>query len=305
LPSASEVWSVHDAAEAIAQAAAGGQRVTIDREGGDVVLSLRRFDQVLEHEAGDLTCTVEAGVRLDDLNARLAEHGQMFSLDPPGNPTIGACIAGDLSGPRRHRYGTARDLLLGVTVVLGDGTIASSGGKVVKNVAGYDLGKLFCGSAGKLGLIARASLRLHPRPESARTLVAPVEDAADAQRMAQAVLSATLVPSAVDLIWPGWLAVLFEGGRRAVAAQMEAARALLGGTEDFGGFWEEAAARQEWARGRLAFAPGRLAETLAEVSEAVVRVGAGVAYVPQPVPAEPNPLAERVRAELDPQGVFA
>ena len=145
----------------IAGAAAAGQRVSIDREGGDVVLSLRRFDQVLEHEAGDLTCTVEAGLRLEDLNARLAEHGQMFSLDPPGNPTIGACIAGDLSGPRRHRYGTARDLLLGVTVVLGDGTIASSGGKVVKNVAGYDLGKLFCGSAGKLGFIARASL---PKP---------------------------------------------------------------------------------------------------------------------------------------------
>ena len=81
----------------------------------------------------------------------------MLALDPPGNPTVGACIAGNLSGPRRHRYGTARDLVLGVTVVLADGTIANSGGKVVKNVAGYDLGKLFCGSRGRFGLIARVA----------------------------------------------------------------------------------------------------------------------------------------------------
>src|SRR5581483_1854477 len=146
-----------------------------EREGGDVVVSLRYLDHVLEHEAGDLTCTVEAGIRLDVLNARLANDRQMLALDPPGNPTIGACLAADLSGPRRHRYGTARDLVLGVTVVLADGTVANAGGKVVKNVAGYDLGKLFCGSAGRLGLIARVSLRLHPRPDSARTLAVPVE----------------------------------------------------------------------------------------------------------------------------------
>ena len=83
------------------------------------MLSTGGLDQVLEHEAGDLTCIVEAGVRVRDLNARLAEHGQMLALDPPGNPTIGACLAANLSGPRRHRYGTARDLVIGVTVVLG------------------------------------------------------------------------------------------------------------------------------------------------------------------------------------------
>ena len=123
----------------LAGAAGRGERVSIGREGGDVVISTARLDRVLEHEAGDLTAIVEAGVRVRDLNDRLAEHGQMLALDPPGNPTIGACIAANLSGPRRHRYGTARDLVIGVTVVLADGTIASSGGKVVKNVAGYDL----------------------------------------------------------------------------------------------------------------------------------------------------------------------
>ena len=116
----------------------------------------------------------------------------MLALDPPGNPTIGACVAANLSGPRRHRYGAARDLVIGLTVVLADGTIASSGGKVVKNVAGYDLGKLFCGSEGKLGLIARVALRLHPRPEVVRTLALPVDSPEDAAAKAQAILRAPL-----------------------------------------------------------------------------------------------------------------
>ena len=299
---------MHEAAEALARAAGEGQRVSIERDGGEVVLSTKRLDQVLEHEAGDLTAIVEAGVRVRDLNARLADHGQMLALDPPGNPTVGACIAANLSGPRRHRYGTARDLVIGVTVVLADGTIASSGGKVVKNVAGYDLGKVFCGSEGRFGLIARVALRLHPRPEASRTLAVPVESAADAALKARAILRGPLTPSAVDVVWPGWLAVLFEGSRRAVDEQLAAAQALAGGAEDYGSIWEEAEARQGWAQGRLLFAPGRLAETLGVLDEAVVRVAAGVAYVPEPVadPRDPAEVAlvERVRAAFDPEGVL-
>ena len=105
------------------------------------------MDRVLEHESGDLTCTVEAGIRLSALAAALAPSRQRLSLDPPGDPTIGACLAENLSGPLRHRFGAPRDLVLGVTLVLADGTIVNAGGKVVKNVAGYDLGKLVCGSA--------------------------------------------------------------------------------------------------------------------------------------------------------------
>ncbi len=299
---------MHEGAEALARASADGQRVSIERDGGDVVLSTKRLDQVLEHEAGDLTAIVEAGIRVRDLNALLAGHGQMLALDPPGNPTIGACVAANLSGPRRHRYGTARDLVIGVTVVLADGTIASSGGKVVKNVAGYDLGKVFCGSEGRFGLIARVALRLHPRPESARTLAVPVESAVDAQAKARAILRAPLVPSAVDVVWPGSLAVLFEGARRAVEEQLTAAQTLVGGEEDFGAIWEEAEARQAASRGRLLFAPGQLAATLDGLDEAVVRVAAGVAYVAEPVADPRDPaevaLAERVRAAFDPAGVL-
>jgi glycolate oxidase FAD binding subunit len=308
LPSVSEISTVSEAAEVLRRAAEEGKRVSIEREGGDVVLTTGGLDRVLEHEAGDLTCVVEAGVRVRDLNERLAAHGQMLALDPPGNPTIGACLAANLSGPRRHRYGTARDLVIGVTVVLGDGTVASSGGKVVKNVAGYDLAKLFCGSEGRFGLIARVALRLHPRPETARTLVTPVASPEEAAAKAGAILRSPVEASAVEVVWPGALAVLIEGSGRAVAEQLAVAGAAVGGGEDAGSIWDEAAARQERARGRLLFAPGELAATLRVLDEAVVPVSAGVAYVRDPVADPRDPaevvLVERLRAQLDPAGVL-
>jgi glycolate dehydrogenase FAD-binding subunit len=309
LPHVSEPASAEEAGELLRHAAAEGRRVSIDREGGDIVLSARRLDRVLEHEAGDLTATVEAGIRLSTLNDRLAEDGQMLALDPPGDSTVGACLAGNLSGPRRHRYGAPRDLVLGVTVVLGDGTVVHSGGKVVKNVAGYDLGKLFCGSRGSLGLIARASFRLHPRPEATRTVVAPASTPEAAEGLAQALHRSALVPSAVDLLWPGRLAVLFEGSERAVAEQLEQACALLAGNEDDGSVWDEVLERQAQAGGRVSFAPGELAAALERFDEAVVRVAAGVAYVRDEVPdLRPQALlslTERIRAQLDPAGVLA
>ena len=256
------------------------------------------LDRILEHEAGDLTCTVEAEIRLSALNAALAPHGQMLALDAPGDPTIGACLLENLSGPRRHRYGTMRDLVIGATVVLPDGTVASSGGKVVKNVAGYDLAKLFCGSRGRLGRAVRLSLRLHPLPEASATVVAPPDAEA-----ALAVLRSTLVPSAVDIHWPDRLALLFEGSKRAVAAQVEQAKSMLAHSlearpddED----WGEAAGRQLSSRGRRLFRPAELADVLASEEQAVVRVGAGVAYVPHAVPDPRDPaeiaLAERIAA---------
>ena len=207
MPSAFEPSTIAEAVEALT---AGGS-VSIDREGGDTVLSTRRLDRVLEHEPGDLTAIVEAGIRLSALQERLAAHGQMLALDPPGDPTVGACLAGDLSGPRRHRYGAMRDLVIGVTVVLADGTVASSGGKVVKNVAGYDLAKLFAGSRGRLGLIARVALRLHPRPAAEATVVA---EADDPRALWREVSHSQLVPSAVDFLPPRQLALLFEGSPR-------------------------------------------------------------------------------------------
>jgi glycolate oxidase FAD binding subunit len=303
-----EPLAIAQAAEILGQAAREGRRVSIDRAGGDLVVSTRYLNRLLEHEAGDLTATVEAGMRLSALNERLAEHGQMLALDPPGDPTVGGAIAGDLFGPRAHRYGRARDLVLGVTVVLADGTVANAGGKVVKNVAGYDLAKLFCGSHGRLGLIARVSVRLHPRPAASCSLVIPVAAPDNVQSLVQALLHSTLAPSAVDLVWSereSALALLFEGGEAATSAQLEQSRALLGGREDRG-VWDEVAARQLSSRSRGAFPAGELRSALGELPTALVRIGPTCyAYLPQPHEQPWSALAERVRQQFDPGGVLA
>ena len=310
MPSAfeAEPLTIAQAGQILGQAAREGRRVSIERAGGELVVSTRYLNRLLEHEAGDLTVTVEAGIHLSALNDRLAEHGQMLALDPPGDPTVGAAIAGDLFGPRAHRYGRVRDLILGVTVVLADGTVANAGGKVVKNVAGYDLAKLFCGSHGRLGLIARASLRLHPRAEAGRTLVVSVSAPDDVQALVRTLSHSTLTPSAVDLAWNeenSVLAVLFEGGADATSAQLERARSLLGGHED-GEIWDEVAARQLGSRSRGAFAAGELASALGELPRALVRIGPTCfAYLPEPYEQPWPGLAERVREQFDPGGVLA
>jgi glycolate oxidase FAD binding subunit len=226
--------------------------------------------EIVEHEPGDLTCVVEGGIRLSTLRAALAEHGQRLSLDPPGDPTLAECLVDDLSGPLRHRFGTMRDLVIGLTVVLPDGMRASSGGKVVKNVAGYDLGKLFCGSRGRLGTVERLALRLHPTPAAARSIVTRTDW--------QALHRSQLVPSAVDIA-EGRMHVLFEGSPRAVDAQMRA----LGGDE--ADVWDELRVLQASLPGRVRWdgAPAPL-----------VRPGPRVAYVAEAREPHWSPLAERV-----------
>jgi glycolate oxidase FAD binding subunit len=295
------VSSLEAASEALAAAGAKGRKLRI---GDD--LTTDGLDRILEHEAGDLTCTVESGVRLSTLQGALAEKGQRLSLDPPGDPTVGALLAQNVSGPLRHRFGVPRDLILGVTLVLADGTVASAGGKVVKNVAGYDLARLVCGSEGRLALIARASFRLHPQPKAARTLV--VETVSTAGAVA-ALLRSQLQPSALDVIHPGRVAVLFEGSERAVEAQLESARSLVGGSVTGPETWDESRSRQAEAKGRIRFDPGRLGEVLTRLDEAVVRPAAGIAYTPSeqaPVENEAaRALVERIARQLDPSGVLS
>ena len=295
------VSSLEEASRALSAAHAEGRRLRI---GDD--LTAAGLNRILEHDPGDLTCTVEAGVRLSELREALAASGQRLSLDPPGDPTIGALLAQNVSGPLRHRFGAPRDLVLGATLVLGDGTIASAGGKVVKNVAGYDLARLICGSEGRLAFIVRASLRLHPLPKATGTLVVETDDVTG---VAARLFGSQLHPSALDVLHPGRVAVLFEGSERAVAAQLGAAQASVGGEESDAVVWEESRTRQAAARGRLRFAPGDLAITLEALTEAVARPASGVAYVPEPTAHEPHEstsrLVDAIRAQLDPQGVLA
>jgi FAD/FMN-containing dehydrogenase len=226
---------------------------------------------IVEHEPGDLTCIVEGGLRLRDLQAALGAHEQRFSLDPPGDPTLAECLLNDLSGPLRHRFGSMRDLVIGVEVVLPDGTRAHSGGKVVKNVAGYDLGKLYCGSHGRLGTAERLALRLHPRPASAQTVVTGAGRWDDLHRSA-------LVPSAVDVV-DEQMFVLFEGAEEAVADQVS----TLGG--DPVDPWDEVRALQARLPGRRRW-DGEPAP--------LVRPGPRVAYVGEPIERPWSALAERV-----------
>ncbi len=296
------VSSVEEASTALAAAYSESRTLRIGED-----LTAHGLDRILEHDPGDLTCTVEAGVRLSALRAALAAAGQRLSLDPPGDPTVGALLAQNVSGPLRHRFGAPRDLVLGVTVVLADGTIASAGGKVVKNVAGYDLARLVCGSEGRLALIARASFKLHPLPRASRTLVVETDDT---PTIAAALLGSQLQPSALDILHPGRLAVLFEGSDRAVDAQLAQARSLVGGNEARDAVWEESRRRQESAAGRVHFAPGDLAHSLPSLAEeAVIRPAAGVAYglarIPDDTPSGVHRLSDAIRRRLDPQGVLA
>ena len=199
-----------------------------------LILSTTRMNAVVEHVPGDQVVRVQSGIRFGELQERLAESDQMLGVDPPeaGNgATVGGIVAANSSGPKRYRYGTIRDLIIGITVVLADGTVAKAGGKVVKNVAGYDLAKLFTGSLGTLGVIAECNFRLHPRPETARTVAVELPDTASAGAASQAILHAQVVPSAVELLWSEdarLLTVLIEGIPSGVEAQAETASHILG-----------------------------------------------------------------------------
>ena len=210
-----------------------------------VVLGLRRLTRLIEHEPGDLTVTAEAGITVAALQAALGGRGQWLSLDPPEaeRATLGGAIATNAAGPRRQLYGTVRDLLIGITVVTGDGAVVRGGGKVVKNVAGYDLPKLFVGSYGTLGVIVEATLKLRPRPEQERLFAVAFDRLKDTGAAARAILASDLIPVTLDLLDAEasralglaaipTLAVGFDGLAEQVAWQAEELRrvtAPLGG----------------------------------------------------------------------------
>ena len=213
----------------------GGSRLSwgIPASRCDLVIDMSRMSGVIEHAAGDLVARVQAGARMGDVAAVLAEAGQEIALDVPADATIGGIVGSGLAGPRRLRYGTPRDLLIGITIVRADGTVAKSGGKVVKNVAGYDLGKLFAGSAGTLGLITEATFRLHPLPAARAYVTAEYVAVSVACDAVAAAANSPLVSSAVELsrAEPGGpirVGVLLEGSVDGVGARSMRMADLLG-----------------------------------------------------------------------------
>jgi glycolate oxidase FAD binding subunit len=300
----------------------------------DLVVDMLGLDQVLEHEAGDLVARVQAGIRISELAAVLGRAGQELALDVPSQPargnghgdshggrgTVGGVLATGLAGPRRLRFGTPRDLTIGITMVRADGQIAHSGGKVVKNVAGYDLGKLLAGSYGTLGVIAEAAFRLHPVPAAAAWVSATADGAAAAQRLMATAADSPLAPSAAELDQAGRgqplrVAVLLEGDPDGVAERAGQLRGLLAGAGakdvavagDPPGWWGLAGvAGPDQTLIRIAFWAGELAEVARAVDDAAAAAGldpalggsaaAGVLHARLPASAEPAAVAGFVTA---------
>jgi glycolate oxidase FAD binding subunit len=199
----------------------------------DVILSTARLNHVLEHAWADLTVSVEAGCTIAKLQETVAKRGQRLALDAlwPENATVGGVLSTNDSGALRLRFGSLRDLVIGVTVALADGTVASSGGKVVKNVAGYDLPKLVTGAFGTLGVITRAIFRLHPLPKETRTISRATSNAGEAQKLVLAIQNSKLAHSALQICCGSEtqtrVDALFEGSEAGLAAQVQQAKAML------------------------------------------------------------------------------
>ncbi len=240
----------------------------------DVLLRTTALSRIVEHAPLDQIVTVECGARIGDVQRALAAHGQRLALDPPwaDRATVGGVIASNAFGALRTRYGSVRDLIIGISFVRADGARVRGGGKVVKNVAGFDLPKLLTGSLGTLGLIATATFRLHPLPETATTVVFPRIALADVQRVLRAAREAHLEPEAVAALASApasadWqLGIRFAGFARGVADQTARLReavnkidiAIAMEAENAGAFWdahERARARDAAIRIKVALLP--------------------------------------------------
>lgn len=196
----------------------------------DVLISTARLNALVAHRHGDLTATIQAGASLGAVNRMLAQHGQWLPFDPPfaEAATIGGLVSTNDSGPRRHRYGAPRDLIIGVEFVRADGRLAKGGGIVVKNVAGYDLPRLMTGSFGALGIIVSATFKLYPLTAASATLVVELRAPADLRTLTARILSSHLTPTALEFAThPLRLLIRFESIEASVTQQCEMAAKLI------------------------------------------------------------------------------
>jgi len=252
-------------------------------ERADLILSTARLTEIIEHAWADLTVSVEAGCTIQRLQETLAQHGQRLALDPlwPEKATVGGVLSTNDSGALRLRFGALRDLIIGVTIVLPDGTLASSGGKVVKNVAGYDLPKLVTGALGTLGVITRAVFRVHPLPRNTRAFSVSAADGAEMQQFVLAVQNSKLAHTFLQSHFSSDTSpvsdILFEGTEAGLAAQEVQLRKLSALTRIAKASTSTWAAREElWASAdpattaiaKISIRPATLARTMELVKRA-------------------------------------
>jgi FAD/FMN-containing dehydrogenase len=283
--------NVAELTDLLADACAKGTKVSS--------FDLSALNRVLDHKSEDMTATVEAGVILADLQKQLAARGQWLPVDPPNSAQlgIGALLATNASGPRRFGFGTVRDYVIGIKAVLADGRAIRSGGKVVKNVAGYDLMKLFIGSRGSLGVIVEATFKLRPLPEMERFIEARCSRAEDAEKLIETVLDSELMPAVLDLhnLSPATchlaLVLGFAGTREEVEWQLAKA-AELGFTQPSSLGYDKALATEATTIRKASVLPSKTVEFIRALSGApfVARAGNGIIYHRGPPPGAPASL---------------
>lgn len=285
-------------------------------------VDLSGFQRVLEHHPEDMTVTVEAGLSWPDLQRALGEHEQWLPIDPPLADLwcVRDILDHAVTGPRRCGYGLVRDYVLGLKVVMADGEIIRTGGKVVKNVAGYDLTKLFLGARGSLGVIVEATFKVLPKPEAEKFGEARLQSLEQAEDLLSALAESALNPIALDLhnvpdagVAPGlFLTIGFAGAREDVEEQMSEATGLgFSKPTDLGHekrFWEAAPAGGVRTISVLA---SQLTDKLVRLAPQffVARAFNGIIhYLGEPLPVEKNEAAfldERIKKTFDPENKFA
>jgi glycolate oxidase FAD binding subunit len=309
-----------------------GEPIAVELETGGMA-------KILEHNVGDLTAVLQAGVPLAEAQAAFAEDGQMLALDPPRGQgeatTIGGMVATGDSGPLRHRYGGVRDLIVGISLALSDGTLAKAGSKVIKNVAGYDLAKLFTGSHGTLGLIVTVTVRLHPKPDGNATAVGASDDPEQLAKAATLLAGLPLEADSLDAAWregAGRLLARFGGATAGDQAEATARRMREAGldgvqtVEDDEQLWADVRAAQRRPDGVSLKVSGRISDLASAIRAAedaggalVSRAAHGLSWItldsgdlvrrvsgvrdalqPRPVVLQDGPAD--LRRELDPWG---
>ena len=282
-------------------------------------LSTLGLGHIVEHNAGDFTAVLEAGLPLAEAQAAFAAEGQWLAVDPaePGG-TIGGLFATADSGPARHRYGGPRDLIIGATVVLSDGTVASSGGRVIKNVAGYDLGKLLTGSRGTLGLLASVAVRLHPLPARTATVRIGTNDPDALGRTVVALARKPIEALSLDAWWRGDEGgVLVRLGGAAAEEQAKRVAVLLDQpattvTDDKAIWAEQRAGQRDRDGGVVLKVSGRITDLPMVVrcarehgASVVSRAGLGLSWLRFPDSESLVEHVEAVRAALAPRHCLA
>jgi glycolate oxidase FAD binding subunit len=315
-----EPSSLQELSQMLASANSRGEKVS--------GVDLAALNRLLDHKAEDMTCRAEAGMTLAALQRTLAARGQWLPIDPHGAETlsIGALLAANPSGSRRFGYGTIRDYVIGLTAVLADGRVIHSGGNVVKNVAGYDLMKLFIGSSGSLGVIVEVIFKLRPVPETETFVEAECGSLEAANKMIESVLESELTPVVLDLHnvqtppdgsvihKPGFVLILgFAGTRDEVEWQLTKAAELgikTPSSLDFANAMNDPA----FSFQQISVLPSKMVETIASLGPApfIAHAGNGIIYyrgAQRPVAigdshATVRKLEQRLKAEFDPKHIL-